>query len=319
MDIQTRHERSLVCLILQTLIRPFKPLLTAPTKIFPPESQKLTPLKAFLKIVQVDERQVDNIYVYDISARRSNAAADSAKTALRLYYFAGGGWQMPPSSQHWEFCAHLAMEVPGLVVSVVSAPLAPKSPATMTLPQLHSFCISVLDQSADAGERVLFGGDSSGGNIALSLALKGAMKNPPDRSPHGLLLICPACDLNPMREDEEISRIVKKDPVLTARSHNKEAENWCRQSDRSDPLISPVYADMSVLAQAEVHVIGVTGGYDILTPDALKLRDNCQKSGMKGAWLHWERQMHCFPLTFGYHIPEGVQAMEWIVDQLTRT
>jgi len=234
-----------------------------------------------------------------------------------MYYFAGGGWQMQPSSQHWKFCAELAIKVPGLVVSVVSPPLAPNSPASSTLPMLNKFCASALQQGHQADERVIFGGDSSGGNLALSLALQGLMHDPAGLRPDALLAVCPAVDLQPMKEEGPIKAICKKDPVLTVGSHNREVENWAKDSDRSDPTISPIEADMGLLAKAGVKVIGVTAGYDILTPDALKLREKCQESGVDGVWLHWDKQMHCFPLAYMYRLPESVKAKDWITEQLS--
>ena len=44
-----------------------------------------------------------------------------------------------------------------------------------------------------------------------------------------------------------------------------------------------------------------------------KKLDDC---GVEGDWLEWEKQMHCFPLMFSYHVREGVDAKDWIVDIL---
>lgn len=60
-------------------------------------------------------------------------------------------------------------------------------------------------------------------------------------------------------------------------------------------------------AEAGVRLIGVTGGHDLLTPAALRFRDACCGRGVGGAWLHWEGQMHCFPLAFAYGLPEAVR------------
>jgi acetyl esterase/lipase len=49
------------------------------------------------------------------------------------------------------------------------------------------------------------------------------------------------------------------------------------------------------------------------------MREKCNQAGVRGEWLDWEKQMHCFPLTFGYRLPEGVWAMEWILGVLERS
>ncbi|GAM84023.1 hypothetical protein ANO11243_020140 [Dothideomycetidae sp. 11243] len=251
------------------------------------------------------------------SASTSRATPATAPTR-RLYYFAGGGWQMPPSSQHWRRCAELVRQVPGLAISVVSAPHAPHSPANVALPQLGIMCASVLKQGEQSGERIVFGGDSSGGNLALCLTLQGLMDDGPGRSPDAVLLICPSVDLRPMSVEGSVKYIFKKDPILTINGHNDEAAKWSKGSDTASPLISPVTADMSMFAKADVKVLGITGGYDILTPDAIELRDKCKDGGVHGAWLEWDKQMHCFPLTFMYRVPEAIEAKNWIVEHLKK-
>jgi hypothetical protein len=42
-------------------------------------------------------------------------------------------------------------------------------------------------------------------------------------------------------------------------------------------------------------------------------RKKLAECGVKGDWLKWETQMHCFPLTFPYHIREAIDAIAWII------
>ena len=311
MKTDRRSDRSIYSFLLQACLRPFRGWLVEPSKVLPAGSNRIDVDKQVQRTMRVQERQQDGIYVYDMTPKTASTIK------MRMYYFAGGGWQMPPSSQHWKLCAELANTVPGLAVSMVSPPLAPNSPASDALPQLDVFCTSVIKECKAVGERVIFAGDSSGGNIALSLAVRSVTKEERGPSPAAVLAICPAVDLQRMRCVGDIQIVSKNDPILVIKGHNDEADNWARDLDRSSPSISPVEADMSLLVHADIKVIGVTGGYDILSPDALRFRVKCEKSGVQGAWLHWEKQMHCFPLTFMYKIPEAVKAKDWIVEQLT--
>lgn len=235
-----------------------------------------------------------------------------------MIYFAGGGWQSPPSSQHWKFCAELVRQVPGLTVTLVSPPLAPSSPAAVTFPILTTYYRAALRQAVQDKERVVLAGDSSGGNLALCLALHGLSDDDNLTKPHALLLISPAVDLRPTQIEGAIHAISLKDPVLTITSHDSEASTWAQGEDPAQSWISPITADRTTLSETAIHVIGVTGGWDILSPAALELRDSVQKTGGRGAWLHWEKQMHCYPLAFMYGIPEAKQSKEWVVDQLKR-
>ncbi|KAK7720699.1 hypothetical protein SLS63_009693 [Diaporthe eres] len=329
MELDHRTGRSLYSVVLQALIRPFKPHLVAPKRTFPAGSPRLEHDKKVRGGVRVAERQQEDIWLYDmVAAHEKNGDGDgdddnknkkAAAKRRRMYYIAGGGWQSPPSGQHWKFCAEVARRVPGLVVTIVSAPLAPESPAATALPALRRLFASVLGQGSgrdDGGEQVILAGDSSGANIVLSLALDTLGKSGA-RQPLTLLVISPAVDLRPMEAAAgQAQALARRDPVLTVGSHNSEAAAWAQEMDRTDVCISPAVAEVRVLAAAGVRLVGVTGGHDILTPAALGFRDECAGRGVSGAWLHWEGQMHCFPLAFMYGLPEAVRAKDWVVEHI---
>ncbi|KAF4555151.1 Hypothetical protein D9617_3g022230 [Elsinoe fawcettii] len=317
MEIDHRQSQSTFSLILQTILRPLKPHLVSPKKTFPAGSPKLKPHKGAARSVTIRERQDGDIFVYDFHVDKDVAFSQSSPVKrLRMYYFAGGGWQMPPSSQHWKFCAELVRKVPGLSVTLVSPPLAPKSPAAIAFPMLASWYKAALQRSARAGERVVVAGDSSGGNLALCLALHVLSDNTSVPKPHAILLVSPAVDLRPTQRDDMIQAVSQNDPVLTVESHDSEARTWVGKENPGLPWLSPVTADPSILSKAGVKLLGITGGWDILSPSTLIFRDAARESYVGGAWLHWEKQMHCFPLAFMYGIPEAVQSKDWLVTQL---
>lgn len=318
MEIHSRSDRTFFTLVLQTLLRPFKPRLVAIKKVFPAGSPRLTFDEKIKKNVKVVEwqHQKSGIWLYDIIPTHQDDAPEEEKK-LHMYYFAGAGWQGPPSGQHWKLCAELARKVPGLTVTVVSPPLAPKSPAVSAFPALRELYDSILEDSVTRSERVMFGGDSSGGNLALCLVMDGLERtkgHAGSAKPVAVLAICPAVDLRPMGHMGPIER---RDPLLTVESHNNEAKMWSHEVDPASPWLSPVLADVKALERAGVRIIGLTGGYDILTKSALEFRDACVTVGVAGAWLQWDRQMHCFPLVFSYRFSEAVQAKDWIVKQIT--
>lgn len=312
--IQTTHQtyRSFYTRVLHSLIRPFKPRLVSSEESFPAGSQRLIPHAKARKLCTIEQRQVDDMYVYDMLSKTAKAEAVNR----RIYYFAGGGWKAPPSLQHWKFCAEICQRLPDTAVTVVSSPLAPDCPATIAIPRLKLFCNSVLKQSEELSESVVFGGDSSGGNLVLCLTLQTLMEDPESRRPKALLIISPAVDLQQMQNEGIYAQTNRFDPVLSIDSHNEETELWCGKQKRTEPWISPIEADVSVLANAGVKLIAVTGGYDILTPDAMRFKAKCEAAGVAGHWLHWEQQMHCFPLAFIYGLPESVQSKNWLVDRL---
>ncbi|KAF2646669.1 alpha/beta-hydrolase [Massarina eburnea CBS 473.64] len=315
-QLTTRHERTLYTHLIHLVISPFRSRLGRPRIKQPEGAVKLTPPRSKCNI---DHRSVCDIHVYDICSK----TAVAAECKKHIYYFCGGGWQSPPSGQHWQLCACLAIDVPGTIVSLVAYPLAPRNPAPKTVPWLLRFYREVMRVAEEKGEKVILAGDSSGGNIALCLALEALHEDAESENvaegktnPHpiALLAICPSTDMT--RSNPDIENLAKVDPILTPSFVRSTASRWTGGWDPSDRRISPVNADISLLVQNNIHVHGITAGYDVLSPDAIIFRGLCAEAGVEGKWLHWEKQMHCFVLTAGYWVPEAKEAVNWAIETL---
>jgi len=297
---------------LEHCLKPFGKQISAPKKTYPPGSNQISPSKKARSKCNVTERTVEDIYVYDLIAKSGNGKGEKK----RIYYFGGGSWQMPPSGEHWSTAAEIANLIPNMTVSIVSPPLAPKSPAPVAFPHLLRFYKQVLQDAETAGEKVIFAGDSSGGNIVLCLTMAALAESDDARSPTAVMAICPTADL---REDNpEMEEIQKHDPVLTKPSSADYANKWRGEWSAEDPRVNPMTADVTLFAKRAVKVHGVVGGYDILSPDGKLFRDKCAAAGVSGEWLEWDKQMHCFPMAWGYGIPESVAGKDWMVDVLRR-
>lgn len=221
---------------------------------------------------------------------------------------------MPPSSNHWRFIAELSKRIPDSVISLISPPLAPHSPAPVTIPHLVKLFRTLLSNGRD--ETLSFAGDSSGGNLVLAVMLEVLKTRPEIKGPANLMLIAPAVDLR--FTNSKIREVERYDPVLRLPIEIETAKSWADSWGLSDPRLSPVLADLIILKERHVSVHGLTGGYDILTPDTLLFRDKSQAAGVSGEWLEWEKQMHCFPIAFTYRLPESVKGKDWIIEVLNR-
>ncbi|OCL14362.1 alpha/beta-hydrolase [Glonium stellatum] len=190
--------------------------------------------------------------------------------------------------------------------------------------QLYRALLAAAD---NAGEKVILVGDSSGGNIILSLTLEalredqekveeigGTLRGSPRPYPTALMVISPSTDLR--RTNTTIKTIEPLDPFLTPTFITSTARAWSGDWDPYDSKLSPLQADVSLLTKVGVKVHGIIGGYDILSPDAVKFRDKCAQEGVYGRWLEWDKQMHCFILTWSYGIPEANEAVSWMIDVL---
>lgn len=317
----------------------------------------------------------------------------SPKRKHRIYYFAGGGFQSPPSGEHWLFLAQMAQECadsktyftspsqsygakrsrtpskqphlrpppeqkseqepengPGLDIEIilVSHPLAPASPAAHTLPALRKWLVRILNDAVAQGDAVTLMGDSSGGNIALSLGFWAVQNYRIDATAVGgreglklplisLVCISPPVDLR--NTNPNIPEYNKRDPVLTMELTSRVARTWTTDAAATEtsappsiggyvpssaddpdtsPLLNPDVA-FSVLKIRGVAIHGMIGTHDVLAPDALEFMRRCESFGISGHWLVWEGQMHCFPLAGGWKrigLREGREGRAFLVDLL---
>jgi len=304
--------------ILMTLIKPFGSKLVSSKTDYPAGSPRLTVPSAIRKSCSVTERKVNDIYLYDIKRPAPIVAATAEKPPRRkrIYYFAGGGWHMPPSGQHWKSCRRFAQEIPNAIITLVSYPLAPNSPAPYAFPQLMKLYRALLSLSHEEDEYVIFAGDSSGGNIVLALVLEALREEPEGLAPAALLAICPSVDM--CRDNKDMVEVEKHDPILSIDFTKASAKGWVGDWEHCDPKVSPLQADVEVLKRAGVKCHGLTAGYDVLSPDGILFRDKCARAGVEGEWLQWERQMHCWALAWMYGLSESREAMRWIVELLKK-
>lgn len=381
-QVTTRSDLSVLYKILRVIIRPLRPRLVKLGDPAPPGSQKLSPPRR--RGCEVIESRRCGVWEYtfrhpkgsrsrpqeeaatntktNTNTTTTNAEANATVTGRnrksakhRIYYFNGGGFQSPPSSEHWRFIAHFTedLAVGGdrgggareIQVTLVSHPLAPASPAADALPVLREWFASALDDADGAGDTVTLMGDSSGGNLALTLAFAAVESYKPSKSDSGkalplvsVFVISPAVDLRNV--NPEIWEADKHDPILTIGTTSEVARAWTGNIDQealretpgdppratiatSDPAVSPLLHtdDMfRLLRDRGVSVHGVVGTHDVLAPDALEFMRKCERLGMRGKWLVWDGQMHCFPMAGGGKVlglREGQEGRKW-VDEVLR-
>ena len=326
LDVHHETYKSLLMTILHAAIRPFRPRLAnshvAPQ---PAGSARLTAPKQIYKKCRVQERQVDGIWVYDVS----KDVPEQSEKVKRIYYFAGGGWQMIPGTEHWNLVGELAQRVQGVVVTLVSYPLAPNYPAHVAMPLLKILYHTLIRQSRKNGEKVIFAGDSSGGNVVLSLVLwlvsEAEKKGTEVLAPDEMLVISPSTDLR--HEEPLIAEAAKWDPIMTPEFIDSTADGWTGVNSpaseeerwkKDDPRVSPTLADLSVFARHGIRINGITGSWDVLSPEAVIFREKIRDEGAEGSWIEWEKQMHCFPLAARYGLRECKKAMAWIVETMEK-
>ncbi|KAM0171283.1 hypothetical protein ACHAPC_008555 [Botrytis cinerea] len=325
-----RHDRSTLNVVAQKAIKTFSETILKTHPPFPSGSAQLTPHQSIEKHCRITEHQIADTYIYTFSPLSTPPPSPSTQQKPqavldKLYYFAGGGFRSGALKEHWSLCAELCKKLPEYEINIVSYPLAPSSPAAHSLPLLRKFYDALAEQAKREGYRITLMGDSAGGNIALVLGLYGATCWLRDAGPEGAGNVCPLRNVMVMSPPTDmrntnpgIDAIDAHDPILSRAVITEVAERWRQDIPAEDPTVSPLLADLSVFKRAGVQVDGVVGLYDCLAPDSVEFRKKLEKEGVKGEWLEWDKQMHCFPLTFSYKISEGVFGKDWIIDVLRR-
>lgn len=302
--VTKRDDRGVLMFMLMLVLRPISRFLLKPSSIQPLGSSRLKPPRSVRRHCSIIERQVEDIWIYDISTRATKASSKNSegkeRHKLRIFYFNGGAYQMPPSQEHWALARHIATHTPHTTVSVISYPLAPNTPAPKSFPMLVRLYHTLMREADQAGESVTFAGDSAGGNLAISIPLyvlsqpsrqpsplpspthedpshyddlsesskpdtAKTHSPPPPPADHHVLApknILLICPSVDMRHvnPSPESLIAKKDPMLSQKFLESTARTYVGDWSVDDPRVSPLLADMEPLARYGVQVHGCTAG-----------------------------------------------------------
>ncbi|OBK50602.1 alpha/beta hydrolase fold domain-containing protein [Mycobacterium sp. 1081908.1] len=215
-----------------------------------------------------------------------------------VVYLHGGAWVNEIASQHWRLAAQIAAEARVQVV-VPIYPLAPFATAAEVVPRIAE----LVAERATPDHSVCLAGDSAGGQMALSAAVL-------LRDQHRLILpetvlISPVLDVslgNPLIDAVD-------DPWLTRVGLLEFAKRWCGDLPMTDPLVSPLNAELSGLGPLTVF----SGTRDILNPDARLLADKAAAAGVQIDYHEQPGLVHVYPLS---PTREGRAARALIVDRL---
>ncbi|WP_040167517.1 alpha/beta hydrolase [Microbacterium gorillae] len=180
----------------------------------------------------------------------------------------GGGYFAGSSVSHGDLAAAIAA-VSNSKVFAADYGLAPERPHPAAVEDALAAYEALR---ADATGRVFIVGDSAGGGLAVSTLV--AARDKGVAQPNAAALMSPWADLTLTNDDIDTNAAI--DPVVTRGGLEFNVSLYAPDQDVKNPLISPVYADLSGLPPLYVQV----GTEEVLQQDALTIVENARAAGV---------------------------------------
>ncbi|RJF92355.1 alpha/beta hydrolase [Noviherbaspirillum saxi] len=233
-----------------------------------------------------------------------------ADLSKALVYHHGGGFTFGSVLSHRHLVSRLA-KAAGVVAYNMEYRLAPETPypgAIEDALQTYHF----MKTEGFAPCRMVFAGESAGGNLTASLLLK--IRELGLEQPAGAYLLSPWLDLT--QSGDTYQERAAYDPMLT-----RPALDFCSQAyragkDATDPMISPLNAQLSGLPSMFIQV----GTDEVLLSDSLEFARRAALAGLDVRLHVWQDMVHAWPL-FHTSLPSaGLAAIDeagaWIAERL---
>jgi monoterpene epsilon-lactone hydrolase len=192
------------------------------------------------------------------------SGGDPTRTVLYLH---GGGFTTGSPATHRALATHLAA-ASGATVHVLDYRLAPEHPFPAALDDVLAAYRELLDRGA-APARTALAGDSAGGWLALSAALR--LRDAGDPRPGALGLISPWLDLRGTAWPDD-----RSDAILRPAWLRRCARDFADGSDPGVAELAPLEADLAGLPPITMHV----GSEEILLEDAVRLAHRARAAGV---------------------------------------
>ena len=204
---------------------------------------------------------VAGMTVWSVRPRRAAPVA-------RVVYLHGGGYLHPLTADYWRLVRAL-VTAPAEVV-VPAYPLAPGATVDEVMPRLLDVEATVA-RSAPELPTILMG-DSAGGALALAMATQ--LRDQGVRAPAALVALSPWLDAT--LDEEAVQELEASDPMLAESGLRAAGRWWAGLRGPSDPLVSPVRADLHGLPAVDIYI----GERDILRPAVGDLADRADREGL---------------------------------------
>ena len=226
-----------------------------------------------------------------------------------LIYLHGGGYVCGGFEAARGFASLLSAEC-GMRAVSLDYRLAPENPYPAAIEDALLLYHRVVETGTPP-ERIILAGDSAGGGLCYALALK--LKELGECQPAGIIAMSPWVDLTLSGESYTHNR--EADPSLTidrliyyadcyvgedyCKPHigakpkkGSHARTTAKSEMKKNPLISPIFADLSGLAPSLIFA----GGDEILLSDAERMKERLTEAGVSATLIVRPEMWHDYTL-----------------------
>lgn len=210
----------------------------------------------------------------------------SGPAQWHMLYFHGGGFVRPMFKEHWPLVAEM-VERCGISITVPLYPVVPEA-SYAAQDALADAAYADLAARHDPA-RIILNGDSAGGHMALTLALRLVRGGGP--LPGKLALFAPWLDLG--LADPAIAAVEPHDVMLKIGTLRACGALVAESRAMDDPAVSPLYASAQDLAQLPPTRI-FTGRHDIFIVDSRTFLGKLRAAGVDAKLYEYEAAPHVF-------------------------
>lgn len=211
---------------------------------------------------------------------------DGCKENYMILYFHGGGFVSGNAVDHRNLVAKFTQFL-GAKSLVFDYSLAPENPFPAGVNDSVTIYQWVLSQGY-LPEHILFAGDSAGAGLQMSCLLK--LKELGLPLPAGVVAMSPCVDMTISGESHKTR--LKADPCTPKGSTETWLSYYIGDGDPADPIMSPLFGDLSGLPPMIIQV----GDHETLLSDSTRFAEKAHKAGVDVTLHVWEGMFHCFPL-----------------------
>ncbi len=223
-----------------------------------------------------------------------------------IVYFHGGGFRIASALAYRAFGSRLA-SASGARVLVVDYRLAPENPFPAAVDDAEAAYRWVLSQDTPPN-RVVVAGDSAGGGLAASVALR-TLRNGP--VPAGVMCVSPWVDLTVTAGTYDSRADVDK--LFSRDAANEARDLYLHGHDPTDPIASPVFGDWA----GGPPMLILVGDAEVLLDDSRRLAEVAAGAGIDASLQVFAEMPHVW-LTSYPAFPEAVAGVDAMVEFIHR-